>query len=178
MNVKAYFDIELDGKDIGRIDFELFGKEAPKSVNNFLAFCSGDYNPYMRYKGSHFHGVHEQRFISGGDFVKGDGTGTATVYNDENLGKTMEAEVNKRAKFDEPYLLALSANMEGHTGCQFFITLDTLPALNGTNHTIIGRLFKGLDTVKHIEGLQEYRSKDDNIVQRSIQKVPSAITGG
>ena len=153
MAAQAYFDIQLDGKDIGRLDFELFGKEAPKTVNNFLAFCSGDYQPHMRYKGSNFLGVHEQRFITGGDFVCGDGTGSATVYEDENNGKTMEAETNKSVRFDEPYLLAMSANRDGHTGCQFFITLDPLPALNGTKHTIIGRLFKGVDTVKHIEGL-------------------------
>ena len=76
----AYFDIQVDGRDVGRLDFELFGKEAPKTVNNFLAFCSGDFNPYMRYKGSNILSIHEQRFIKGGDFVAGDGTGSATVY--------------------------------------------------------------------------------------------------
>ena len=57
--VKAYFDINVDGKDVGRLDFELFGKEAPRTVNNFLAFCTGDFNPYMRYKGSSLQGIHE-----------------------------------------------------------------------------------------------------------------------
>ena len=56
--MKAYLDINVDGKDVGRLDFELFGKEAPKTVNNFLAFCTGDYNPYMRYKGSSLQGIH------------------------------------------------------------------------------------------------------------------------
>ena len=97
--------------------------------------------------------VHEQRFITGGDFVRGDGTGSATVYEDENGGKTMQAESNKNVCFDEPYLLAMSANKEGHTGCQFFITLDSLPALNETKHTIIGRLFKGKETINYLEGL-------------------------
>ena len=55
----AYFDIQVDGRDVGRLDFELFGKEAPKTVNNFLAFCSGDFNPYMRYKGSNILSIHE-----------------------------------------------------------------------------------------------------------------------
>ena len=71
----------------------------------------------MRYKGSNFMNVYEQRFITGGDFVRGDGTGSATVYVDENGGKTMKAEFNKNARFEEPYLLAMSANKEGHTGC-------------------------------------------------------------
>jgi len=90
--------------------------------------------------------------------VSGDGTGAATVYEDENQGKTMAAEKNKSVNFDEPYLLAMSANQRGETGCQFFITLDALPALNGTSHTIIGRLFKGKDTLDYLEGIEEYKN--------------------
>jgi len=37
-------DFELDGRDIGRVDFELFGTSSPKSVNNFLGFITGDFN--------------------------------------------------------------------------------------------------------------------------------------
>jgi cyclophilin family peptidyl-prolyl cis-trans isomerase len=50
---QAYFDIEIDGKDVGRLDFELFGNEAPKTVNNFLGLCSGDFDQIMRYKGTY-----------------------------------------------------------------------------------------------------------------------------
>ena len=39
-------DIEIDGKETGRISFELFGEKSPKTVNNFLAFCSGEYSQY------------------------------------------------------------------------------------------------------------------------------------
>jgi len=82
-------------------------------VNNFLAFCTGDYNPYMRYKGTSILNIAENRFICGGDIVNGDGTGSCTVYDDENKGKFMVAEKNKIAKFEEPYLLAMSANRHG-----------------------------------------------------------------
>lgn len=70
----------------------------------------------------------------------------------------MVAEKNTLVTFDEPYMLAMSSNRQGETGCQFFITLDALPALNGTSHTIIGRLFKGKDTMTYLEGIEEYRS--------------------
>ena len=91
--------------------------------------------------------------------MNGDGTGCATVYQDENQGKTMAAEKNSLVTFDEPYLLAMSANQHGETGCQFFITLDSLPALNGTSHTIIGRLLKGKDTLTYLEGIEEFRNQ-------------------
>ena len=111
----CYFDIEMDGKEIGRLDFELFGKEAPKSVNSFLAFCSGEFDPYLRYKGTEILRIYEKRWILGGDFVKHNGEGSATVYPDMD---SIPAEKNSpKMKFSEPYLLALAANKEGKTGC-------------------------------------------------------------
>ena len=54
----------------------------------------------------------------------------------------MDAETND-LKFTEPYLLAMAANEKGETGSQFFITTDTLQPLDGSKHTIIGRLVRG-----------------------------------
>ena len=53
----CFFDIDIDGKPAGRLDFELFGEEAPKTVNNFLAFATGGLNSYMWFKGSRFHRI-------------------------------------------------------------------------------------------------------------------------
>ncbi len=92
----------------------------------------------------------------------------------ENDGKSMEAEKNQLARFREPYLLAMGANKDGHTGCQFFITLDTMPALDGTSHTIFGRLLKGKETIKYLEGMQEYRSSAD-FIKRRIETMPLAL---
>lgn len=89
----------------------MFGEDAPKTVNNFLAFCSGDFSPYMKYKESFIHKVVPGRFIKAGDFMNGDGTGSGTVYN----SSTIDAEKNK-FKFTEPFLLAASANEEGKIG--------------------------------------------------------------
>ena len=66
----------------------------------------------MRYKESFIHKVIPGRFFRAGDFVSGDGTGAATVYN----SSTIDAEKNN-FKFSEPYLLAASANEDGKIGC-------------------------------------------------------------
>ena len=84
--------------------------------------------------------------------MRNDGTGTATVYGTDR----MPAEENN-LKFGEPYLLAMAADKEGNTGCQFFVTLQEMPCLNDEKHTIIGRLLKGKDTIRTIEGIEEYR---------------------
>ena len=117
----AFFDIEIDGKEAGRMNFELFGKEAPKTVNNFLAFCSGEYSTYTKYRNSYIHKVVHGKFMVGGDFMNGDGTGAATVYD----SSTIQAEKNN-LQFKEPYLLAAAANSEGRVGSQFLLTLDSL----------------------------------------------------
>jgi len=134
------------------MNFELFGEKAPKTVNNFLAFCTGDFSSYARYRDTYFHKVVHGKFIQGGDFLNGDGTGSATVYD----SSTMPSEKNS-LKFDEPYLLAASANSQGQIGSQFFITLDSLPDLDNSDHTIFGRLVSGRETINMIEGMDEFK---------------------
>mmetsp|Transcript_12925 Transcript_12925/g.21875 ORF Transcript_12925/g.21875 Transcript_12925/m.21875 type:complete len:122 (-) Transcript_12925:410-775(-) len=106
----CFFDIEIDGKEAGRLDFELFGKEAPKTVNNFLGLCSGEIDRRrLWYKDSSFHQIHLSRWIMGGDIVNRDGSGSISVYD----GKaTFKAETNE-LKFSEPYLLAAAADDQG-----------------------------------------------------------------
>jgi cyclophilin family peptidyl-prolyl cis-trans isomerase len=84
--------------------------------------------------------------------MNGDGTGSATVYD----SSTIPAEKNT-LKFKEPYLLAAAANSEGRIGSQFMLTLDSLPTLDGSDHTIFGRLISGRETVNMIEGMDEFK---------------------
>jgi cyclophilin family peptidyl-prolyl cis-trans isomerase len=67
------------------MNFELFGEAAPKTVNNFLAFCSGDFSAYTRYKESYLHKLVHGKFVQGGDFSNGDGTGASTVYDSSTI---------------------------------------------------------------------------------------------
>jgi hypothetical protein len=43
-NVKVFFDIEIKGAVIGRIEMTLADKVVPKTVENFRALCTGDYS--------------------------------------------------------------------------------------------------------------------------------------
>ena len=94
------------------------------------------------------------KFIKAGDITYNDGTGAVSVYNND----VFDAEKNN-LKFNERLLLAASANSEGKVGSQFFITLDSLPSLNGSNHTIFGRIMTGKDVINMIEGVDEFKLK-------------------
>lgn len=41
-NTRVFFDIEIDGIDGGRIEFELFSKDLPLTTENFRAICTGE----------------------------------------------------------------------------------------------------------------------------------------
>ena len=112
----------------GAIVIELFSKEAPKTVNNFV-FLARD----GVYDGVIFHRVIPDFMIQGGD-PRGTGTG--------GPGYKFEDEFDPSLVFDRPGLLAMANSGPNTNGSQFFITVVPTPHLNGL-HTIFGRVLEG-----------------------------------
>lgn len=59
---KVFFDIEVEGKPLGRIIFGLFRDVAPKTVENFVQLSEGTagigkYGKPLHYLGNHFHRI-------------------------------------------------------------------------------------------------------------------------
>ena len=119
----------------GSIEIELFAKEAPKTVNNFVTLSKDGF-----YNGLIFHRVIPNFMIQGGD-----PTGTGRGGPDY----TFDDEFHTTLKFDKPGLLAMANAGPNTNGSQFFITTVPTAHLTG-RHTIFGRVLEGQDVVEAI----------------------------
>jgi peptidyl-prolyl cis-trans isomerase A (cyclophilin A) len=123
----------------GKFTCELFDKQAPVTVANFIGLATGKRawldpktNKWMQkkplYDGLIFHRVIPGFMVQGGDPL---GTGTG------NPGYRFQDEIAPDLKFDRPGLLAMANAGPATNGSQFFITEGTPEHLTG-RHTIFG----------------------------------------
>jgi peptidyl-prolyl cis-trans isomerase A (cyclophilin A) len=127
----------------GKFTCELYDKQAPVAVANFVGLARG-VRPWLDTKGGKwvkkpfydgliFHRVIPNFMIQGGDPL-GNGTG--------NPGYRFADEIAPELKFDKPGLLAMAnagkgPDGMGTNGSQFFIT-EGMPAYLNGRHTIFG----------------------------------------
>lgn len=81
--------------------------------------------------------------VQGGDFIKGDGTGSMSIYGDKF------ADENFQVKHTGAGLLSMANSGPNTNGCQFFITCDKCDFLDG-KHVVFGKLVDGLLTLRKI----------------------------
>ncbi|MFG6402545.1 MULTISPECIES: peptidylprolyl isomerase [unclassified Microbacterium] len=134
----------------GDIVVNLFGDQAPRTVQNFIGLADGSQawtdpatgkpGEGALYSDVIFHRIIPNFMIQGGDPL-GQGVG--------GPGYTFNDEINPELDFTAPYMLAMAnagsrrnaitGQAEGTNGSQFFITTDPTPWLQG-KHTIFGEV--------------------------------------
>ena len=104
-NPKVFFDVSVSTNPVGRLVFELYMKDVPKTSKNFLEFCKGfkvnDKVTYS-YKNSIFHRVIPGFMWQGGDILNRNGTGSVSIYGSKF------ADENFKYKHDQPGLLSMA----------------------------------------------------------------------
>ncbi|KAJ4951983.1 hypothetical protein NE237_028815 [Protea cynaroides] len=113
----------------GPVDIELWPKEAPKAVRNFVQLCMEGY-----YDNTIFHRIIKSFLVQGGD-PTGTGEGGESIY-----GGVFADEFHSRLRFKHRGLVACANAGSPHSnGSQFFMTLDRCDWLD-KKHTIFGKV--------------------------------------
>ncbi len=155
----------------GAFTVELFEKDAPKTVANFIGLAQGTKEwkdpktgamvkrPF--YNGLIFHRVIPNFMIQGGDPL-GNGTGDA--------GYKFADEFQSGRKLDKAGILAMANAGPNTNGSQFFITLAPTPWLNG-KHTVFGEVVDGMDVIQKIGATKTTKPGDRPVKPIVIQSV-------
>jgi len=116
----------------GQIVCELFAKEAPKTVNNFVFLARDKF-----YDGTVFHRVIPDFMVQGGDPTGTGRGGPGYRFEDEFKGNPHKHQIGT---------LSMANAGPGTNGSQFFITHIKTDWLDG-KHTVFGKVTKGQDVV-------------------------------
>jgi peptidyl-prolyl cis-trans isomerase B (cyclophilin B) len=120
----------------GEIVCDLFAKDAPKTVNNFVFLARDKF-----YDGTVFHRVIPDFMIQGGDPTGTGRGGPGYRFEDEVAGSPNKHKVGT---------LSMANAGPNTNGSQFFITHVVTDWLDG-KHTVFGKVRKGQDVVDGVK---------------------------
>lgn len=140
---------------MGVIEAELFAKEAPKTVDNFVKLAEKGF-----YNGIIFHRVIPDFMIQTGDPT---GTGMG------GPGYQFEDEFSPKLRHDTAGILSMANAGPNTNGSQFFITVAATPWLDN-RHAIFGRVTKGLEVAEQISMVNRDR-RDKPVKEIKMTKV-------
>ena len=128
---------------LGTFKAELFAKECPETVWNFVNLAEGRQETDREgnfYDGLMFHRVIDGFMIQGGCPL---GTGTG------GPGYNFKDEFELSLKHDGEGVFSMANAGPGTNGSQFFVTLAPTPHLDG-RHSVFGKVSEGIDVVRKI----------------------------
>ena len=127
----------------GSIVCDLFAKDAPKTVNNFVFLVREGF-----YNGTVFHRVLANFMIQGGDPTGTGRGGPGYRFVDETKGNPNKHKVGS---------LSMANAGPNTNGSQFFITHVVTDWLDG-KHTVFGQVASGQDVVNKIQQGDQLKS--------------------
>jgi cyclophilin family peptidyl-prolyl cis-trans isomerase len=129
--------------NLGNFEAELYAKECPETVWNFINLAEGRQETERQgnfYDGLTFHRVIAGFVIQGG-CPQGTGTG--------GPGYRFADEFDSALRHDSEGILSMANAGPGTNGSQFFITLAPTPHLDD-RHSVFGKVIRGLEVLNKI----------------------------
>jgi peptidyl-prolyl cis-trans isomerase B (cyclophilin B) len=143
----------------GTIHIQLFEKEAPKTVANFVELAKKGF-----YDGTTFHRVIKDFMIQGGDPLSKTLPAGNPRIGTGGPGYKIACETAGNPNKHTPGTLSMAHAGPNTGGSQFFITHRATPHLDGV-HTVFGRVV-GPDDMKVVNAIQG----SDKLVKVTIQE--------
>lgn len=142
----------------GDIVVELFGGQAPMTVENFVNLARSGF-----YDGTTFH-----RVIPGFMAQGGDPTGTGRGGPGYQFGD----EFHPSLRHDQAGTLSMANAGPGTNGSQFFITYGPTPHLDD-RHSVFGRVTSGMDVLRSIRERDPQRDPNPGDAIEAVEIVES-----
>lgn len=159
-NTYCFIQLAADGKELEKIELELYLKMANKTCKNFAMLCEGvkgeeeeDYG----YKNSLIHRIVPKGWIQGGDIdqgSKGDGGRSAfadRLFPDESFA----------VKHNSRGIIGMANNGPHSNQSQFYITLEAKSYLD-KNFVAFGRVIRGSQVLDEVEAMETFNERPKN----------------
>ena len=140
----------------GNLVIELFAKDVPKTVNNFVFLSREGY-----YDGVTFHRVLPDFMAQSGDPTGTGAGGPGYRFEDEFTSHTHVAGT-----------ISMANSGSNTNGSQFFITYEPTPWLDG-KHSVFGQLVEGMDVLKNLtprDPSKNPQTEGDKIIKVTIKE--------
>jgi len=165
--------VVLMSTSMGEVKIELYEKEAPETVKNFLAYVNDKF-----YDGTIFHRVIPGFMIQGGGFT--------AAMEQKPTKPPIKNEAGNGLKNDTGTLAMARTSDPDSATAQFFINVKNNDFLNrdkaqdGVGYAVFGKVIEGMDVVHKIEQVQTSRkgmyadAPVESVLIKSITVVPPA----
>ena len=165
--------VVLMSTSMGEVKIELYEKEAPETVKNFLAYVNDKF-----YDGTIFHRVIPGFMIQGGGFT--------AAMEQKPTKPPIKNEAGNGLKNDTGTIAMARTSDPDSATAQFFINVKSNDFLNrdkaqdGVGYTVFGKVIEGMDVVHKIEQVQTSRkgmyadAPVESVLIKSITVVPPA----
>lgn len=160
--------VALIKTSLGDIEVELYGKDAPLTVANFVGLAEQDF-----YNGILFHRVVPGFVVQAGDPQTKDpskkdrwGRGGSSIYDGKEFEDELDTAAPSSKRGYQEGVLAMANRGPNTNTSQFFIISGSRAASLPFKYTIFGMVRKGMDVVKAMEKAP---------LQNSVPKEPIKI---
>ena len=158
---KVAFEVGYGGQAWGKVVFELYPKESPATVSNFLRYVDEGF-----YDRTIFHRIIDGYLVQGGAYK------SLATPKIEGLHPPVRSEAKNGLKNERGTLAAARAADPHSATAQFFINLADNPKLDhpghdGWGYCVFGRVIEGMDIVDRIA---EVRTRVPPDLQRLYMK--------